>query len=347
MKKFIKIFIVVFLLMLTIPVFADTDKLYVAGDTVTETELKEGSTFVAGNNVTTENKVDGISFVAGSDVDIKSTSDYLFAAGYEVNIDNASFKDGFVAGYTVELSNSNIERDVYAAAETVRLSTTIGRNMYVASNTLIVTGTVNGNLTAYASNIEIKEGAVINGTLKYSEDAVLSISDKATVNNKEAVKSLSLSNSSTLISKVFDALFSFVNTLVVGIVLLLLMPKLFDKIISYKKETILSNMGFGLIALFLMPIVSLLLIMTMVGVNLSMLLFTFFIVSVYLSTLFSSYYIGNLILSNKIKNKYVILIISLFAYYFIRLIPFVGTIMMLSTLALGLGLIIRILFKRK
>ena len=347
MKKFIKLFLIIFLFMIATPVLADSDKLYTAGETVTETESKNGTSFVAGNDVETSNEVDGISFVAGSEVDVKSTSDYLFTAGYNVTIENASFRDGFIAGYTIELSNSNIERDVYTAADTVRLSTTVGRDMYVAANTLIVTGTVNGNLTAYAANIEIKDGAVINGTLKYSEDAVITISDKATINNKEKVKSLSLSTPSTFTSMVIDALFSFTNALVVGIVLLLLLPKLFEKIVSYNKQSILSSLGIGLGVLFVLPVAAIMLIISMVGISLSMLLLGFFVVAVYLSTLFGSYYVGNLLLGKNITNRYLILLISLFAYYLIRMIPFVGTLMMLVILVLGLGLITRIIFKRK
>ena len=89
------------------------------------------------------------------------------------------------------------------------------------------------------------------------------------------------------------------------------------------------------------------LLITMVGISTSLLLLDFLIVMLYLSTLFTSYYLGNIILSKKIKNKYLLLTVSLLIIYLLKLIPFVKIVVAICTIGIGIGLMIRILFKRK
>ena len=181
MKRFFKVIILLLLFSIT-PVFAKT-----VDDSVIVNEDKNGTLFSAGNSVEVKNKVNGISFIAGNEVNVSNTSDYLFTAGNNVLIENASFKDGFIAGSTVEVSNSNIERDLYLAGANVKLSSKVGRNAYIASGTLVVTGEVQGDLEVYAGTVTIKDGAVINGTLRYDESTIVKISDNAMVNNQEIV----------------------------------------------------------------------------------------------------------------------------------------------------------------
>ena len=346
MKRKLRLLLILLLVLVT-PVYASSNNLFVAEDSVTETEEKSGTTFVAGNDVTTKNKVDGISFVAGNNVDINSSSDYLFAAGNDVKIENASFIDGFIAGSSVEITDSIVERDLYVAASTVRLSSTIGRDVRVASGTLVITGTINGDVEAYCGTIEVKDGAVIKGVLRYDEDTKVTISENATVNATEKVKLSTKSFFAKLKSDFLDSIFSFLNMLVLGLILMLLVPKIFEKIKTYGKESILSNLGIGLLATLAIPIAAIMLLITMVGISTSLLLLDFLIVMLYLSTLFTSYYLGNIILSKKIKNKYLLLTVSLLIIYLLKLIPFVKIVVAICTIGIGIGLMIRILFKRK
>lgn len=346
MKGKLKLLLILLLFVVT-PVFAASDDLLIANDTVTVEEEKAGTAFMLGNDVTAKGTVDGISFIAGNNVNVENKSDYLFSAGNTVKLENASFKDGFLAGTTVELSDSFVERDVYAAGSTVRLSSTIGRNANIAGSTVVVTGTVNGDLTIAASTIEIKDGAEVKGTLYYSEDASITISPNAIINKKVAKEINKLTIFDSFKSRLFGNLFSFANMLVVGLLLLLLVPKLFEKISGYGKESILSNLGIGLLSLIAIPITTIILLITIVGLSSSLLLLACYIILVYLSTLFASYYIGNILLSNKIKSKFLILVISLLGVYLLKLIPFVNILTSICVLGIGLGLIIRIITKRK
>ena len=346
MKGKLKLLLLLLLFVVT-PVFAASDDLLIANDSVTVEEDKAGSAFMVGNDVTAKGTVDGISFIAGNNVNVENKSDYLFSAGSTVKLDNASFKDGFLAGATVEISNSNIERDIYAAGTTVRLSSTIGRDAKIAGSTVVVTGTVNRDLTIAASTIEIKDGAEVKGTLYYSEDANITISPNAKINKKVATDITRFTIFDSFKYRLFGNLFSFANMLVVGLLLLLLVPKIFEKVSGYGKESILSNLGIGLLGLIGIPVISILLLASIVGLSSSLILLAIYVILIYLSTLFASYYIGNMLLSKKIKNRFLILLISLVVIYLLRLIPFVSILVSICTLGIGLGLLVRIITKRK
>ena len=333
--------IILFLFVLATPVFAKT------GDNVIENEDKNGALFTAGNNVEVSNKVDGVSFIAGNQVSVSNTSDYLFTAGNSVVVENSTFKDGFVAGSTVEISDSNIERDLYVAGASVKLSSKVGRNAYIASGTVVVTGEINGDLEVYAGTVNIKEGAKINGTLKYDESTIVQIADGAVVNNKEIVKVERATIKINFFNRLLDSLISFGNILLVGFVLLFLMPKVFEKVANKGKETILVNTGIGLLSFVFLPIAFIVLLISVIGISASLLALVFYMVAIYLSTIFAAYNLGNIVLKDKIKNKYMLLLVSLLIIYVLKLIPFIKVFTSLFILFLGLGIIVSLIIKRK
>ncbi|MBR2712796.1 MAG: polymer-forming cytoskeletal protein [Bacilli bacterium] len=346
MKKSFKILLVLFMF-LAFPVMADDGKLYQAGDNVTSESEIAGTSFFAGNNVNTKGTIDGILFSAGNMVLDSSSSDYAFVAGNEVTISGASFKDGFIAGNILKIESSNIERDLYAAASSITLNSNIGRNTYLAAAEVTVNGTINGNLTVYADTINIDSDTVITGTLKYPEDAKITISENAQINAKETVKG----NTKDLVkidikTKITDMLFSYVNALLVAIVIIAVLGNLYEKIAKMGKDKILSNIGFGLLAMIFIPFVSIILMVTMAGISLGLLVMNLYILGFCLSTIFSSFYYGNLLFKDKIKNKYLLVLVTLLIIYVLRLVPFVGGLVTLLCMCTGFGIIVS-LIRRK
>lgn len=349
MKKYLKVLLVL-VMFIAMPVFALSTDLFKADNTVNVSENMAGSGFVAGNIVDVNSKVDGILFAAGNDVKTSGESDYAFIAGNIVKVNNQSFKDGFIAGSSVNIDSSTIERDLYAAGETISVNSNIGRNVYLSGNNITINGKVNGNVTAYGSKIIVGDNAVIRGTLKYSEDSKLEISDSATIGNKIAEKSTQLDAKvvkTSFVSKVMSSFISLGNLLLIGLLLMLFMTKTFERIKEIKSDSILKSLGFGFLTLIAVPIASIVLLVTVVGVSTSIIALLFYFISIYLSTVFTSYYLANLTIGNKVKNKYLLFIIGATAITILKLIPFIGILVSLCSLLIGLGLIVILLFDRK
>lgn len=350
MKKYIKILLV--LIMFTaLPVFALTDTLYKTDDSVSVSDDFNGSAFVAGNDVEIDSTVDGILFSAGNIVNQSGESEYLFTSGNVVKVNSQKSRDAFIAGYNVSVNDSTFERDAYVAGETVRFDSKAGRNVYLVGNKVFVSGTVEGNVTIYASEIVVKDNTVIKGVLKYSSDSKTNISKTAVIgsikkekNNNIGVK---VDSKATFASVLMGKVFSFANALLIAVIMLLLFPKLYEKIAKQDKNTILKNLGYGALTLFVVPIAAMIIMITMVGLSTGLILLDLFIVCAYLSTIFTSYYFSNMILGNKIKNRLLVLLIGLLVIYVLDLIPFISILVSISSLCIGLGLVINMIFNRK
>ena len=360
MKKIFKILMVIALVCFVSPSICHAEVAKVnngliqADYSITVNENMEGSGFVAGNEVTVNNKVDGILFAAGNVVNISSSSDYMFAAGSIITLNDAEFKDGFFAGSILELNNVGVNRDLYIAGQKINITGEVGRNLFVAGDNVTIDGVINGDLYVDATTLVINSNTKVGGQLKYNDDAEITISKDASVGTKITYKNTSRSNSldvktltaTTIINKVIETLFSLLNMLVVGLLMVLLIPILFNKLKEIKANRLLPSFAWGLLILVAVPIVALIAMITYIGISAGMIAAALYGVLLYVSTIISTFVITSLIFKDKVKNPYLILLIGLPIVYIIKLVPFLGGLVSFALLCLGLGLLTNII-KRK
>lgn len=349
MKKILKIFLILFMFS-TVTVYADSNNLFRADDSLLINEDLNGTSFLAGNSVTTENRVDGILVAAGNLMNINGESDYSFIAGNTININRATFKDGFIAGSSIDIKSSEIKRDLYAAGEKITLTSDVGRNAYLGGENIVIDSRVYGDLYIAADNITINSNAVIKGKLKYNEDAKINISKDASINEKETYKDVNVKvevNPVTkIVNKITNSLLSFFNMLVIGLFMVLLIPRLFKKLKELNNDKLLPAFGFGVLILIALPIAAIMVMFTVVGISTGIIALVLYGLMAYLSTILSTYKLSQLAFGNKIKNDYLLLLVGLAIVYVIKLIPFVGGLVSFALLCLGLGLSVSI-YKRK
>ena len=358
MKRLFKILMVIALIVLINPVtsYAYTnDGLFRADYDITVSDDMEGSAFLAGNMVTIKNKVDGILFTAGNVLNVINQSDYGFIAGSTINIADSKYKDLFIAGASINLENVEISRDLYVAGSSIKLIGNVGRNVFVAGDEVTIDGVINGDVYIDSQSIVINSNAVINGKLKYNDDAKIELSKDAIINEKSTYKNPNTESAkidtnkpiaSIIVSKLINALINFLNILVVGLLMVLLLPSVFNKLRELEANKLLPSFAWGLLILVAAPIISLIAMITFVGVSTGIIAITSYCVLLYISTILSTFTITSLIFKDKIKNPYLILLIGLVCLYVIKLIPFVGGLVTFAFICIGLGLITNII-KRK
>lgn len=351
MKKFFRVLLILIAFSFTSVHAASTD-LFRTNDNVFVEENLAGSSFVAGNKVDVKADINGILFAAGNNATVSGKSDYAFIAGNIIKIDNASFKDGFIAGSDISISNSTIERDLYVAGNIISITNNIGRSAYIAGSDITIDGVINGDLHVEGNNITINSNTIINGRLSYNEDATITFSKDAKILG-ETTKIKSNNNFeskfkvATIGSKLLDALTSFLNILVVGLISILLFPSLFKKIKEIENKKLLSAFGFGLLTLIVCPIAAVFVMITIAGLSLGLISLVLYFIAIYVSTIFSTYKLSSLVFGNKIKNDYLLMIVGLLIVSLIKLIPILGGLCSFILLCLGLGIIITQIFKRK
>ena len=339
-----KIFLllVVLLAIVCVPVFADnkTEDNFIAGEEVTVDHNIDKSAFIAGNNVKTTSDINGLGFVAGNNVSISSYQDYLFSAGNNVNISGATAKDAFVAGNVINVDSSKI-RDLYVAGANITINSDIERDVYAGGSKVVINSNIGGDVTIDADNITITEGTVIRGTLKYPKEAIIKIDAGARIAEEKTYKSLPEVNAKvSALTVIKEIIVSFISKLIVAVILFALCKNLFKNIKKEEKTaaSVCKTAAIGLGVLILLPIVAIILLITLIGIPLSILSLILYGVLIYLSSIVASYYVGTWVWKKKKTNEYLLLTCSLAAYYVLANLPIIGGLVVFLALILGLGI---------
>ncbi len=344
MKKKLLFVFVLLISCFMIPVHA-ADENFMAGDDLKVDKESTSTAFVAGRNVEITSTIDGAAFVAGQVVKVSSYQDYLFVAGESVVLDHASTKDAFVAGNVLSFKDGSY-RDVYAAGSSITIDTNINRNAYLAGDVVTINREIYGDVYIAADKIKLGDKAYIAGTMHYPRESKLDVSDSAKINNKKSYKGrtepevkVKLSFIDTVI---IPGIISYFSILLVSFILLALGKKTFDKWEKEKKDagTIFKYIGLGLAGLILVPIACGLVMITIIGIPLSLMVFCLYFMFLYLSIIPTAYYVGNWAFKDVIKNKYLLLAVSLLILVVLKMIPILGGFIGFVSLCFGLGMLI-------
>lgn len=346
MKKKIYAFLIAIILMCSFNVYAKTDNAFYADETVSVKKNINTTSFVAGNNVDASSNVDGLNFIAGNVVNVSSTQDYAFIAGNIITLSNVTAKDVFVAGSLIKVNDSNI-RDLYVAGETITINSNVNRNLYAGGEDITINSIIEGDVNIAAEKITLGENAVIIGKLTYNEDAEIKINENATVENKKTYKPSSgvkvevkLSPIEIIIGKIMDKLLSFFSMLAISLLLIGLNKKVFKEIkkIDKSSSNIVKTTIFGFAFLFGLPIAAVILLITVIGLPISIISLLLYGILCYLSLTATTYFFGSWLLKDKIKNEYLQFTITLLAIYLLKMLPIVGGLVGFISLCLGLGI---------
>ena len=313
------------------------DSLFKADNIIKYSKEVDGSFFTAGNSITLKSKINGISFVAGNTLNVSTESDYSFIAGNEIDLKDIKVNDLFVAGNNILIDSEEIKRDVYAAGNNITINGVVGRNLSVGGETVTIDGTINGDALIDAENIVITGDSIIEGKLSYNKDAKVKISKSAKISKTEVRKALNVKP--TFKQKLVSNLLSCTRILLLGLLLIMLFKKFFDKVAS--DSSIASSLGYGFLALVLIPIISVILCITSIGLSIGLILFVLYIIMIYLSTIFTGYYSAKRLLSSKINNDYILLFLGVVLIYVLRFVPYIGGLVAFLSLLFGMGITLK------
>lgn len=322
-----------------------TDERFYADDDVVVDEDITKTAFFAGNNVNISSKIDGIAFIAGNSVIASTESDYAFIAGNSINLKNFHNKDAFIAGNQIVIENATA-RSIYAAGNSININTDYISDLYLAGNTVYLKGKFD-NVVVDADKVVIT--GEITGRLKVNDKAEVvlgsdytKINETVTYTNKEISKQFETNNifGVFLVTKLISFVTNFINLLIIGIILITLFKKNFDKASKIKNDAgyVFGRIGLGLCALIFVPIISIVLLITGFASLVGILLILAYIIALMVTTPVVAINYGNILFKN-IKNDYLRFIICLIILQIVKVIPVFGGLVTFLSLCLGLGLI--------
>src|SRR5574344_582013 len=297
------------------------------------------SVFVANENVNYDKKVNGIGFIAGNNVTINGETEYGFYAGNNVIIKDTINKDLFVAGNTINVSkDATLGRDLYAAGNIITVSTNIEGNVFIAGDEITLDNvTINGDVNLTGSKLNIDGNVTILGTIKYNEDMAIGNQNNLNATNKETYK-VDKEEKQSIFS---NTLYALAMVMILAFVINLLFPKLYKNTVKeIDGMSTLKNILFGLLWLIGLPIASIVIMCTVVGLELGLVVLMVYAFMLMISVILSSMVLGYIILTKLFKttdNSYLAITIGLIIFKLVSLIPIVGGWIYFLAILYGMG----------
>ncbi len=322
----------------------------------------DGSAFSAGQNAGSTADVNGILFAAGYNVTAGGTGEHALLAGYSINLSGNYEKDVFAAGNSVSISG-NVGRDVFASGNAVTISGNCEGNAHIAAKSIVIDGKIGKNLYLSAEEITISNTADISGQLHYNADAkinapafVLSdafVTEPAYTQDTDEAKESAGITAAGVLSELKGAAFGFIGLLLAAYILLWLTPvwsKVDAKYTSASFSKYAKAFGIGLAVLICVPLASVILMITGVGLRTALLVLFLYGAVITASPVILGFILGSLILRRAFRLKpcyYSELALGLALYKIISLIPVLSAICGVIAVPLGVGVFVLFLEKEK
>lgn len=343
-RKLIFILTLLMMLLFTVNSFADSidsaSNYFGFDENVDITEDVLGDIYSAGRKIIINNSVEGDTIAAGEIINIKSKEiqGNVRCAAQTLNINSKNIKNITCAAQNINIGQNTTAKAIYVAGETINFKGNC-KGFYATGKTIIINGKINGNLKVNCDELIIADKGDITGEVEVYSPKEPVVNSKVNINDIKYVKTEKKVDENKLKSFIgVSALISILASLIIGFVVYMLFKKFFistDELLT--KEPLSIVLG-GIASFILLPIVSLLLFITIIGLPLGILSLLLYFMIIYLSPVIMGIILGRLLLKN--KNPYIQILIGILVIRFLSLLPIIGTFVWVVSSMLVLGFII-------
>lgn len=345
-------------------VFLATDQIiehnyYVAGQNVEIYGTVNGDLFLAGQNIIIDSEnINGDIFAAGSNLTIKGNiNGSVRFAGEQFNIDGQVRDNVFFLGQNATVGQEAIVGGHMTAwGQQVSVRGQVAGDVEGGLETLAVSGQVGKNIDIYVSKdeqaLQLTDSAVIGGSVKYYAWKEITISDQVQIGGEVIFeKMVHKTKPIFAMAIVWHLILKFFGMLVVGMLLIYLWPKFFPHTISRVRKHPWKTLFIGLATLILTPIISIILMITLIGLPLAFIILGLWVACLYIAKIMAAWLIGDW-LKKKLFAKYKwsnisVLALGVFTYLIISKIPIVGWIIIFILFLWAWGVMTNILYKKE
>ena len=312
---------------------------FLGGDTVTLDTPTAGNVFVMANTVNINTTIDGNVFIMANKVTF-GTNTYIysdvFVMANEVSVSGAMYDIYALVNKLDLTSKAYVIRDITAASNTLNLSGYIKRNANLSFSTVTIDEAnchIGGDLN-YSSGSDSIPSSIVVGETTYTEAK----SEVPTV--QSVVKTY-----------IKDAVSAIVIALIVVLILTFATPKFAEKAQTILTTKPWATLGYGALALIVVPVVCFILFCTVIGIIPAIILLLAYIFVLSISSAIISIPVGRMLCQKMKKDsKGMSILMSMVAFiviWLVRQLPIIGGIATLFANLFALGLIVNLIFDSK
>jgi len=327
------------------------DDRFVAGDDVAVTGTVEGDAFLAGGRSQVDGRVDGDVVITGGTVEVRGdVAEDVYAAGGDVRIDATVAGDARAAGGTVSLERrAEVRRNATLAGGNVDVAGRIGGSLQVFAGRVNVDGEIGGDVEIAAESIRVGPDARIGGRLLYRSPEPPWVAEGAVIaggieKRERAWQGLRPeSGVGRVVRGVLRTLW-FTGAVLLGVVLVALLPAFTREAAATVRSEPLQSIGLGLGMLVAVPFVAVILFITVIGIPLGLAALLGYGLLLMLGYLTAALSIGDLALQRVRPAdaaatgwRILFLVAALVVLALLRLIPWLGDLLVLVLFLAGIG----------
>lgn len=318
------------------------EDLYATGETVTIAGTVTGDVIVASGKVFISGTVNGSVWAAASQVSVSGTvAGSVRAVGSEVTVSGGVGRDLLAAGSEVRTApGGRIGGDALVAGSTVAMAGPVAGDLKAAAERITLSGSVGGNASTRSDErLQLQPGAAIAGSLEYRGSEELARDPGATVGGP--VKFIKQeSDRENYFDRLGDQLYWFLAAVLLLLAILLYARRaaqvVADQVFRRPGWSLLTGLAFVLLT----PLLMLVLLVTLVGIPLSLMTGVLYLTVLYTAKSFVALAAGQALLRRRADSFWVTFgagVIGLTLLYALAAIPVLGGFVTVVTVLLGTG----------
>jgi len=305
------------------------------------------------NHTDIQNSVYGDIYVMSNSVNISSEiiEGNVFVMADNVKISGNIYGSVFIMANSVEVSGKI--QDAYIMANKVNITETgeISRNVKVGANTFNLKGVIYRNLSVAAENINIEEipaGVNVFGNLDYSGKLNANESQISGEIKEIEIPKPEINKKAVFVSSMTDFIIQIVTALAVIALIVYVSTYKYEKkeiqVVDYLKD-----IGIGFLYFCMIPIVSVILMITVIGLPIGIFGLLLYFIAIYISIPITSIEISKLVLKEngtKVKSIFIALLIFV-VFKIVKYIPIIGDIIRLLAILFGIRIIVKTILNKR
>lgn len=337
--------------------------LFTAGSSITIDGVVKGDLICAGQSIVINGTIEGDMLCAGSSIIVNGKiGGSVRSAGSSIVLNGSVGRTAMVAGASVTIApQAVIGWDAMIGSANAHVGGEVKRDLYGAGANAQITGTVGRHVALWLDEgnnknkdytaLTVAKQAKVGGNITYTGRSEATIEEGATIGGEVIHNTPQMparnESGSPVVGWVWFKILSIFAALAVGLVLAAWLQKPVVELTDEMTKHVWASLGWGLVVLILVPIISLILTATIIGIPLALMLLGFWALLLYPAKILAAITLGKVLVGQKFMSpKYhnsliLATIVGIVLCWFVFSVPIAGWIIGFLAFLWGLGGIFR------
>lgn len=326
------------------------DDFYIAGGSVSSAGAVRGDLAAIGGSVLIRSSTSADAAAGGGNVTVLgAVGDDLRVGGGDVLVGGKVGGDVIAGGGQVQLTGDGIGGDVVWGGGALRVDAPVAGDMTLRGGDVFLDSTVGGNVNFKGERLTLGRNAAIQGNLTYSSPKEATLEEGAVVRGETAYtkaerRGVSKEAAAGIVSAFFIG--KFLSVLILALLFGALFKRYANALVERVAQRPLLELGRGFVTLIVLPVASVLLFFTLLGIPLGLFGLLAFAALLVFVSIAAPIVLGSIVHQwvfkpqmREVTWKTTLLGVAL--YSVVRLVPIIGWLAAFALILMTLGAVVK------